>query len=770
MKQFPLSKEYEKISNGEDSFNNSNENLGKKKKKLMIQHNKSYSTVTTTDINNDKKSSKKTTDDEEFDKLRSSLRLNENIDYAKKIRQAKEMEDLKKILEQWNGQKFDSQDKSKKDENEEYEIIVKDRKKKNFILEDKKNKKEIKRYKNQYINVNLKYKYLLMENEKMKAELKMMNNKLKKLNQSLEGENKLKSKIKLLETNKFRPIIINIKKSQENYNNKLFSTKKVKPSLTKIEKHNKEIIKKYDENKIREGLNNLNKTFENKITMTEHEDGKKKDNNKSLLLDEDKARQQLNLLNKNNYLAIENEKNKNLLCEKNKKSLKEILKENDESILEKLKNRAKQEIEKREKEREKSQGSNEIKIIENDEKEDKFKLKNLGNKKKIFLKKNNISLKELIKKSSLFFDKNNSNNNFVEKLDFVLELDKYLQNEILINKNENLILPEEAVYYVDDVIIRFLGYFGSELSLKNIKTYIEKNPTNLALREITFRVICSGLATQKIYKLIIDNENIKKKFIENSKEYLDFLENIKSIIANKYKIDESDIYYFGNNLKNFQIYMLIYNKKLDNIENLLKEFNLKVSSNSLLNNVILSSNIFEKNFSKGENDWPKKGLMRGGKTYEPPYGWLGIGLKIKNKFGKTNSIWLGKENKEGEWPVAYHGIGKGKGKIFDKLLHFFNSNLKEEEGKLFKNELNVEKNNNKYPYCGEGVYLSPNIEDAAYFSDKAGLGFFTIKFQFAYMARVNPSKIRSPGGLPVEWILNGNTEEIRPYRLLIKIC
>ena len=43
--------------------------------------------------------------------------------------------------------------------------------------------------------------------------------------------------------------------------------------------------------------------------------------------------------------------------------MKEILKENDESILEKLKNRAKQEIEKREKEREKSQGSNEIKIM-----------------------------------------------------------------------------------------------------------------------------------------------------------------------------------------------------------------------------------------------------------------------------------------------------------------------------------------------------------------------------------------------------------------------
>ena len=37
------------------------------------------------------------------------------------------------------------------------------------------------------------------------------------------------------------------------------------------------------------------------------------------------------------------------------------------------------------------------------------------------------------------------------------------------------------------------------------------------------------------------------------------------------------------------------------------------------------------------------------------------------------------------------------------------------------------------------------------------------------MTRVNPEKIRSPGGTPVDWILNGNDDEIRPYRLLIKI-
>ena len=37
------------------------------------------------------------------------------------------------------------------------------------------------------------------------------------------------------------------------------------------------------------------------------------------------------------------------------------------------------------------------------------------------------------------------------------------------------------------------------------------------------------------------------------------------------------------------------------------------------------------------------------------------------------------------------------------------------------------------------------------------------------MMRVNTNKIRKPDIFPEKWILNGNYEEIRPYRLLIKI-
>ena len=36
------------------------------------------------------------------------------------------------------------------------------------------------------------------------------------------------------------------------------------------------------------------------------------------------------------------------------------------------------------------------------------------------------------------------------------------------------------------------------------------------------------------------------------------------------------------------------------------------------------------------------------------------------------------------------------------------------------------------------------------------------------MLRVNPEKIRVPVGRPDFWVLNGNPDEIRPYRILIK--
>ena len=792
MKEISYLKDIDKNSIDEKSLINiDNEYQGKRNKNTLGKIKKSYSTLIT-DLNNDKKSNPKL-DKELMNQLKMNLKINDKIDYGKKIKEAKEFEDLKKIYEKWSGKKYDSSNNNKNSNDEYYWDDYKY--KSNYKLEKKKKKKEDSK---EFIRINMKYQNLLIENKIMKEEINNLKNKINKIMINKSKEEEIKNKVNKL--------MLDLSKEEELKNkqkNKSLIKAKTKPKINNLKKINySKILNKtnpdnenennkmnknnikdimLDGNKIKEGLKKLNQSFEDKNKNILFLEDNKKENEiknksyKNLVLDENKIKEEIKKLNDKNILPNKNEiQNSNLLIEKNKiKIFKEENSEtNDESVSVKVKNKVKFELNKnindKNRERKNNLEKNEIKITEN--KEDKIKqlIQYSPIKKKIYLKndKKKVYLKNIIKKAHLFSDKNKGKNNLVEILECALDIDQYIQNEIKINKNDNLISPKEAVYYIENVIIRFLGYFGSELSLKNIKTYIEKEPTNYILRDMTFNLIHSGLATQKIYKLIIQNEERKIQFAENSQEYLDFLEDLKIKISNKYNVSENYIYFFGNNIQNFEINLLIYNHKIDNVENLLKNYGLRVTTSTLLNNIILSPNIFDINFSKNENDWTKKNLMRGGKKYYPPYGWFGIGLKLKHKYGKDNS-WLGKENKEGEWPVAYHGLGKEK--PFNRALDIINGNLKNEVGKLFKNEKNVEKNKNKYPYCGEGVYFSPNIIDAAYFSEKTSLGFFNTKFQFAIMARVNPNKIRSPGGIPLEWILNGNNDEIRPYRLLIKI-
>ena len=399
----------------------------------------------------------------------------------------------------------------------------------------------------------------------------------------------------------------------------------------------------------------------------------------------------------------------------------------------------------------------------------------------------NRHLSMIYQKSNLILNKefqieNIKRDDFGEILEYIIDISRYHEKEIKLNESNNLLLPEEAIEYKDNSIIKILGYFGSELALNHIKVLIEKIPTNEILREITFKIISIGIATNKVYKIKLDNDDYKFMFNEDIEKWFLFLDNIKKRMSLIFNISSDIIYIFGHNLYNFEAYLLIYNRKINNVEKTLKNFDLKVESNSLLNNIVLSPSIFNINFCKNEDEWPEKNLVRGGRKYSPPYGWIGIALNVKNRYNKNkknskedskekddDNIWLGKNNTKGEWPVAYHGVGKGD--VFKKVLNILNSNLREGPGQLFQYNLNVEKNRDKYNNCGEGVYLSPNIKEAMKYADKITLGVNDLLFKFVIMARVHPEKIRSPGGTDsqVDWILNGNDEEIRPYRLLIKI-
>ena len=261
---------------------------------------------------------------------------------------------------------------------------------------------------------------------------------------------------------------------------------------------------------------------------------------------------------------------------------------------------------------------------------------------------------------------------------------------------------------------------------------------------------------------------MKSHIAEDERLFYKYFDELKKAISKRFQISEDDIFYFSSDIYSYEQNLLIYDSNnIEGLEDLLKLESLNVSTSLLLNNIILSPCVFEQNFCKTLNTWSKKKSRRGGWEYRPPLGWFGISMKVSKKFEK-NMTWLGKQNINGEWLVAYHAIGSGN--VFNRILDILDGNLKNEEIKLFKREKNTGNNKNKYPLCGEGLYCSPDIQNVEKFAEKKSLGYFNIKFQFALMNRVNPNKIRNPGIFPVCWILSGNNEEIRPYRLLFKIC
>ena len=135
---------------------------------------------------------------------------------------------------------------------------------------------------------------------------------------------------------------------------------------------------------------------------------------------------------------------------------------------------------------------------------------------------------------------------------------------------------------------------------------------------------------------------------------------------------------------------------------------------------------------------------RGGVMYYPPLGWTGIGLNVSGKFDKGKDNWIGINNGVGEWCVAYILINNNDN---------YKRKLKE------KYSINRE-NENK-----EGVYCIHKINIAEEFAETVEIDRKYYKIMF--MVRINPDQIKNKENNNY-WILNGNTSEIRPYRILFK--
>ena len=156
---------------------------------------------------------------------------------------------------------------------------------------------------------------------------------------------------------------------------------------------------------------------------------------------------------------------------------------------------------------------------------------------------------------------------------------------------------------------------------------------------------------------------------------------------------------------------------------------------------------------------------RGNKQYNPPLGWIGIGLNVLGKYDDEDNTWIGMSNVEGEWCVAYHGVARNKP----------SEEVKDATGSIYKGGFRVgdaqarANNPDKYhpgKLVGPGVYCTPNPSTAECYSGISEIN--GKKYKTILMVRVKPNAIRSDDD--DYWVVDGTSNDIRPYRILYKEC
>jgi hypothetical protein len=158
----------------------------------------------------------------------------------------------------------------------------------------------------------------------------------------------------------------------------------------------------------------------------------------------------------------------------------------------------------------------------------------------------------------------------------------------------------------------------------------------------------------------------------------------------------------------------------------------------------------------------KNNLIRGTEKYDPPYGWIGIGLNVLGKYDNGNDEWLTNNTNSSKWAIAYHGLSsKNKADIIKKLLKYIivKKDLKKAISKIGET-VNDKRNWGK---VGEGIYLTPNIRIAE--SCTKIISFNNKKYKVLLMSRVYIKGIREPEDSHF-WVLD--EKDIRMYRILFK--
>ena len=361
--------------------------------------------------------------------------------------------------------------------------------------------------------------------------------------------------------------------------------------------------------------------------------------------------------------------------------------------------------------------------------------------------------------------------------------DMYHNPEKFVSKKEIEAAKEDSTLFIQGALLAFLNQ-------NNITAVIEKDSQNLQTSHTTLQLISNGEAFRKVIDVSITYGDIKDALILSDESEKDnFIKMKKKEYSLAIGIPEEEI--IISNVRSglgtiiFTIKFLGRDPTEKFLEIIAKDTALRdIKMNCLLKGCTISPSKFDSRGNKS-NGWctvKKRGPPNYLMEYDPPINWKGYGLYVLDQYDNGDNTWLGNSNVEGEWYIAYHGTS---GRYASAILE---GGYKAGGGQMYANDENINPlNKSIIPICGEGVYCSPLIRIAdEYSGSKEGykssnlLDFNNKKYQFVFMNRVNPYKVRISKEKKIYWIVSGDKlndksnqshkydDEIRPYRILLK--
>ena len=374
-----------------------------------------------------------------------------------------------------------------------------------------------------------------------------------------------------------------------------------------------------------------------------------------------------------------------------------------------------------------------------------------------------------------------------EKMNLFLEdmciYSNIIEKEIIKEKEENpekFIETNEALNLEqEDPDLFALGLLSKNFENDGLETVIEReeqaDEDESGVTSLQF--LASGLYKKKRYNLHFDlGEERNEELLVNEKEYEKFKANLKLKLSKDYNIPVDKIIVTFPQKGSFHVQVIFQSDEFENLDeqsfyNKFKndpEFdelkNLKeIHADTIFHIAKMNKNMLDKRGNR-ESGWGVN-EKRGNKPYYPPIDWKGIGLKAMDKYDNGNNTWLGFDGSKGEWCVAYHGVGRASNsqQIKQIIGSIYNGSFKPGQWQAYKDDEDLFHKGKKVK---TGVYCTPKIDVAEGYAGQVDIN--NKKYYAVLMVRVKPKAIRCPKTMDSYWIVNGATDEIRPYRILYK--